>query len=68
VSWDWHAIVAIILALGAASSIVLLTVMELTRDGHVTPEEATLLSTVLGAAVGAVATYLGGRDRPKEHD
>ena len=57
--FNWHALVAVILALGAATTIVLLAVMELIRDGNVTAEEATLLSTALGAVVGAVATYLG---------
>ena len=66
---DYHAIVAVVLALGATATLILLAVMELTRDGHVTPEEATLLSTVLGAVIGAVATYLGGRDseHPPDH-
>jgi hypothetical protein len=67
-AFDWHAIVAVILAIGAASTIILLPVMELTRDGHVTEAEATLLSTALGAAIGAVATYLGGADQSPLRD
>jgi hypothetical protein len=63
---NWHALVAIILAVGASTAIVLLAVMEVVRDGNVTAEEATLLATVLGAAVGAVATYLGGKDRQSD--
>jgi hypothetical protein len=58
----WHGLAAIILALGVTISLVLLSVMELVRDGAVTPEEATLLATGFGAAIGAIATYLGGRD------
>jgi len=60
--WDWHAIVVIILAIGAVTTLILLAVMELQRDGHVTDAEATLLATVLGAVIGAIATYLGGKD------
>jgi len=62
VKWDWHAIVVIILAVGATTTLILLAVMELQRDGHVTDAEATLLATVLGAVIGAIATYLGGKD------
>jgi hypothetical protein len=56
---NWHGLAAIILALGASISITLLSTLELINDGHITAEEATLLSTALGAVVGAVATYLG---------
>lgn len=59
--WNWQGAVAIILALGASTTIILLAVQEIIHVGHVTAEEATLLSTVLGAVVGAAATYLGGR-------
>lgn len=55
----WHTLVALILALGAATSVVLLSISVLTTPGHVTGEESTLLSTVLGATVGAAAAYIG---------
>lgn len=54
-----YATVAVLLALGVAASIILISVAVLNTPGHVTEQEATLLSTVLGAAVGAIATYLG---------
>jgi hypothetical protein len=59
----WHAIVAVILAIGVAAAIVILSANELTTSGHVTGEESTLLSTVLGTAVGAIAGYLGTHGR-----
>lgn len=55
----WHTLVAVILATGAAVSVVLLSISILTTPGHVTGEESTLLSTVLGATVGAAAAYIG---------
>ena len=66
---DWRALVAIILTLGIAASIVILSVLQLVDDGHVTETESTLLATVLGAGIGAIATYLGlqaGDDSPHE--
>jgi hypothetical protein len=35
-------------------------------NGPVSVEESTLLSTTLGAAIGAVATYLGTRSRDRD--
>lgn len=55
----WHAVVAVILAVGVSAAIVILSCNELTTSGHVTGEESTLLSTILGTAVGAIAGYLG---------
>jgi hypothetical protein len=65
---NWHGLAAIILALGVSVTVVLLGVETLTHDGHVSPEEATLLATVLGAGVGAIATYLGLAERDDQSD
>lgn len=61
---DWRSIAALILALGAAVAIVLLAWSEADHQtaGHISEAESTLLATVLGAMVGAVATYLGTRE------
>lgn len=56
---NWHALVAIILATGVAVAVIILAVFELVSPGHVSGEESTLLSTVLGTMVGAAAGYLG---------
>ena len=55
-----RAVAAVILALGIAASAVILCIETIIHAGPVSSEEATVLSTVLGASVGAVATYLGG--------
>lgn len=54
-----HTIVAIILAIGVASAVIVLAVETVLHSGSISTQEASLLSTVLGATVGAVATYLG---------
>ena len=53
---------AVILAGGVALSIVILSIGELFHDGHITDTEATTIATILGAGIGAIATFLGGRD------
>jgi len=68
--WSGRDIVAIVLAAGVALTLVLLIAVEfVSHHGHVSDQEAAVLSTALGAVVGALATYLGA-DRngiqPKE--
>jgi hypothetical protein len=62
---DWRSIAALILAIGAATAIVILAWSEADHQiaGHISEAESTLLATVLGAMVGAVATYLGMREK-----
>lgn len=55
----WSGLVAVIIAIGIAASLVLIAVAVFRTPGHLNPDEATLLSTILGATVGAIATYLG---------
>jgi hypothetical protein len=56
-----YTLVALILATGAAAAVIILAVGSVALNGPVSTEEATLLSTALGAIIGAVATYLGTR-------
>ena len=61
-----HSLVALVLAGGAAIALVALSIGAAVTEagvgtGNLSTESATLLSTALGAAIGAVATYLGGR-------
>ena len=58
-------LVALVLAGGAAVALVVIAVGAAVHTGPISQEESALLSTALGASVGAIATYLGlgGRDR-----
>jgi hypothetical protein len=51
--------VALVLALGAAIAVVVIALGAALHEGPISQEESTLLSTALGAAIGAIATYLG---------
>ena len=59
-------LVALVLAGGAAVALVVIAVGAAVHHGPISQEESALLSTALGAAVGAIATYLGlgGREQP----
>jgi hypothetical protein len=59
--WNWHGAVAIILAFGVMASVIILSLGAVLEDRLLSPEGAALLSTALGASVGAAATYLGSR-------
>jgi hypothetical protein len=61
-----HSLVALVLAVGVAFALVVLAIGAAVTEaglgtGSLSAESSTLLSTALGAAIGAVATYLGGR-------
>jgi predicted anti-sigma-YlaC factor YlaD len=62
---DWHGLVALVLALGVTIALVAGFITAELTPGAVTTEEISLLSTIAGAAVGAVATYLGVRSPPR---
>jgi len=57
--------VAFVFAVGIAAAILILalgaSIAEAARNRSISDAAATLLSTVLGAGVGAIATYLGTR-------
>lgn len=57
---DWPGLVVFILACGIAISLVTAMGAIAVRSDHdVSAGQATLLSTIFGAAIGAVATYIG---------
>lgn len=63
---DWRGLAAIILAAGAAGAVLALAIGSLVvRAVTLSPSEGELLGTVVGATVGAVATWLGGAGRPR---
>jgi hypothetical protein len=58
--FDWRGLVALVLALGVMATLVSGAVgAALNHERLVTAEEIATISTVLGAALGAVAVYLG---------
>lgn len=59
---DARSLAALVLAAGVGIAVVALAIGVSFTNGPISNEEATLLSTVMGAAVGALATYLGLRN------
>jgi uncharacterized membrane protein len=60
--FDWRGPVALVLALGVVGVLIAGAVGSiLNHDRTVTSDEIATIATVLGAAIGAVAVYLGGR-------
>lgn len=57
---DWAGIVAVVLAFLVGAAVLVLAIGSVFKRGVVLDSsEAELLGTVIGAAVGAVATFLG---------
>jgi hypothetical protein len=63
---DFAGLAAVVLALGVVLAVVIATAGAAISHREFSPDETTLLSTVLGAAIGAVATYLGTHGRRPE--
>jgi hypothetical protein len=63
---DWRGIAAVILSVGVIAVVLLGEVFAFRNpDRLVSTEEVATVSTVLGAAVGAVAGYMSGRSTPR---
>lgn len=60
---DYAGLAAVALATGVVLAVVIATAGAAISHREFSPDETTLLSTVLGAAIGAVATYLGTHGR-----
>jgi hypothetical protein len=71
---DARGLAALVLAGGVAIAIIAIAVGAAVHSGPISAEESTLIATVLGAAVGALATFLGFHNggehhpEPEEHD
>jgi hypothetical protein len=63
---DFAGLAAVVLAAGVVLAVVIATTGAAISHREFSPDETTLLSTVLGAAIGAVATYLGTHGRRPE--
>lgn len=62
---SWRGIAAFVLAVGVVATLMTLAIGTVINASSLSELEANILSAVLGAAVGAVATYLGSL---KQHD
>lgn len=58
---DAKGLAALVLAAGVAIAIIAIAVGAAVHSGPISAEESTLIATVLGAAVGALATFMGLR-------
>jgi hypothetical protein len=56
---DKRGLAAIILAIGVTTAIIVIAIGSAVHSGPISAEESTLIATVMGAAVGALATFLG---------
>ena len=56
-------LVALVMAIGVSIWLILMGVNIIFQDFPISDQLSTLLSTSLGATVGALAVYLGGRDQ-----
>ena len=52
--------VALVLAIGAAGAVIVVAIGAAVSGRGVSLSEGALLGTIVGASVGAIATYLGG--------
>jgi hypothetical protein len=60
--WSWEGAVAVVLAIGVACALVFAE-----TGRHLQPDEVQLVSTALGAIVGALAGFIGGRFTKHKH-
>lgn len=57
--FDLHGLVAVILAASIGATLVIVALETVLHSGAISDAEANVLSTVIGAAIGSIATYLG---------
>jgi hypothetical protein len=62
---DWRGIAAVLTVVGVFTVLIIGAVNAGKNQNYVLSDEAlATISTMLGAAIGAVAVYLGGRRKP----
>lgn len=60
---EWAGLIAFVLALGVSLSMVIALVGAVLSKGSISSEKASLLSTLYGAAIGVIGTYIGAHGR-----
>jgi hypothetical protein len=60
---EWAGLIAFVLALGVAVSLVLDIAIVAIHGGEISGANANLLSTLFGASIGVVGTYIGAHGR-----
>lgn len=60
---EWAGLIAFVLALGVALSMVTALVGTMLSDEPISSQKASLLSTLTGAAIGVIGTYVGAHGR-----
>jgi hypothetical protein len=66
---DWRGVAAVLLVVGVFAVLLAATIFAgVNHDREVTTDEVATVATVLGAALGAVATYLGTKTGGKGKD
>lgn len=67
---EWAGLIALVLAIGVSLSMTVSIVGATLQGGNLSTEKSSLLSTVVGASVGVIGTYIGahGRGGRRESD
>lgn len=58
---DWRGLIALVLAIGVSVALVAGILTAELAGGPITSEEVGLISTLSGAVIGAIASYLGSQ-------
>ena len=61
--WEWAGLIALVLAIGVASSMLFALAGVMLSDEPISSEKASLLSTLYGASIGVIGTYIGAHGR-----
>jgi hypothetical protein len=69
-NWSWHGLAGVILAATVGIGWSVSLIITAFKDGPITPEGATILNTIGGGLIGAVATWIGlaGGKKPNDPD
>lgn len=68
--WSWHGMAGVVLSVSVGVGWSIALVVTAVKDGPVTEAGATILNTIGGGLIGAVATWIGlaGGKKPDDPD